>query len=129
MTFDYCTRHSAELISRPWRQWLRTYRNNERGEHYLRDPGSQDITAQVCIDQLPTPSTIELQHDFLRRFGLDDLVDEGRRAWVEAASRPDVTAIRMRSRIGEAEALSDPSGLGAFSALCWNAKGSSQHTA
>jgi SAM-dependent MidA family methyltransferase len=129
MVFDYCTRQSTELISRPWREWLRTYRNNDRGEHYLRDPGSQDITAQVCVDQLPAPSTIEFQHEFLRRFGLDDLVDEGRRAWSDAAARPDVAAIKMRSRVGEAEALTDPAGLGAFSALCWIAQGSPQHGA
>ena len=42
-----------------------------RGEHYLRLPGEQDITAQVCIDQLPVPSRIEVQTSFLRRFGID----------------------------------------------------------
>jgi SAM-dependent MidA family methyltransferase len=119
MAFDYCARCSAELIGLPWREWLRTYRNNGRGEHYLRNPGSQDITAQVCIDQLPTPSTIESQRDFLQRFGIDELVEEGRRAWVAASARPDVSALTMRSRVSEAEALSDPSGLGAFTALCW----------
>lgn len=119
MAFDYCTRSSAELIGRPWREWLRTYRNHGRGDHYLRGPGSQDITAQVCIDQLPQPSTIEYQDAFLRRFGIEDLVEAGRRAWAAAAARPDVSALTMRSRVSEAEALLDPSGLGAFTALCW----------
>ncbi|MEP7204538.1 MAG: SAM-dependent methyltransferase [Ilumatobacteraceae bacterium] len=119
MAVDYYTRHTEELVNRPWREWLRTYRANARGEHYLRNPGSQDITAQVCIDQLPAPSSIEFQHEFLRRMGIDELVDEGRRAWSAAAARPDVGALTMRSRIGEAEALSDTTGLGAFRVLSW----------
>ena len=36
---------------------------------------------------------------------LDDLVAEGRRAWEAAAARPDVAALKMRSRLREAEAL------------------------
>ena len=40
---------------RPWREWLRTYRGHERGGHYLADPGAQDITAEVAVDQLPEP--------------------------------------------------------------------------
>ena len=97
--FDYCTTTTAELAGRPWREWLRTYRSHMRGEHYLRLPGEQDITAQVCIDQLPVPSRIEDQTSFLRRFGIDQLVDDGRRAWSAAAARPDLAALSMRSRV------------------------------
>jgi hypothetical protein len=32
---------------------------------------------------------------------------------------PDVAAVRMRSRVGEAEALLDSAGLGAFAVLEW----------
>jgi hypothetical protein len=41
-------------------------------------------------------------------------VEEGRRHWSEHAAAPDLLAMRMRSRISEAEALTDPAGLGAF---------------
>ena len=117
--FDYCTPATAELSHRPWREWLRTYRAHERGEHYLRLAGEQDITAQVCIDQLPIPSRIETQTSFLRRFGIDQLVEDGRRHWAAAAARPDVAAMAMRSRLNEAEALMEPHGLGAFNTVTW----------
>jgi SAM-dependent MidA family methyltransferase len=117
--FDYCTTTTAELAGRPWREWLRTYRSHARGEHYLRLPGAQDITAQVCIDQLPVPSSDEDQNSFLRRFGIDQLVDDGRRAWAAAAARPGLEALSMRSRVREAEALLEPHGLGGFHALTW----------
>jgi hypothetical protein len=48
-------------------------------------------------------------------------VAEGRRAWDAAASSPDLAAMAMRSRSREAEALLDPSGLGGFSVLRWDA--------
>jgi SAM-dependent MidA family methyltransferase len=119
--FDYCTTTTAELARRPWREWLRTFRSHVRGEHYLRLPGEQDITAQVCIDQLPVPSRIETQTSFLRRFGIDQLVEDGRRAWAAAAARPGLEALSMRSRVREAEALLEPHGLGAFRAVTWTA--------
>ena len=119
LVFDYCTATTAQLAGQPWREWLRTYRAHGRGEHYLRDPGRQDITAQVCVDQLPTPQVNESQSDFLRRWGIDELVEEGRQAWTASAARPDVAALTMRSRAREAEALLDPHGLGGFSALSW----------
>ena len=119
LAFDYCTTATAQLVGRPWREWLRTYRAHDRGDHYLHDPGAQDITAQVCVDQLPQPTMIDLQAEFLRRWGIDELVDEGRSAWVAAADRPDVKALSMRSRLREGEALLDSHGLGAFHALSW----------
>jgi SAM-dependent MidA family methyltransferase len=119
LVFDYCTATTAQLAGQPWRDWLRTYRAHGRGVHYLGDPGEQDITAQVCVDQLPTPQVNESQGDFLRRWGIDELVEEGRHAWTAAAARPDVAALMMRSRAREAEALLDPHGLGGFCALTW----------
>jgi len=117
--FDYCTPLTAGAAMSPWREWLRTYANHERGVHYLTNPGSQDITTQVMLDQLDTvaePETLRTQAQFLQLWGIDDLVDEGRRAWDAAASKPDLAAMKMRSRISEAAALLDPTGLGAFSA-------------
>ncbi|MBK5330931.1 MAG: SAM-dependent methyltransferase [Ilumatobacteraceae bacterium] len=117
--FDYCTPVTADLAGRPWREWLRTYRAQERGEHYLRLAGEQDITAQVCIDQLPTPWGIETQVSFLKQFGIDELVEDGRRHWAAAAARPDLAAMAMRSRVSEAEALTESPGLGAFTSVTW----------
>ena len=127
IVFDYCAPRTAELVDRPWREWLRTYRSHDRGEHYLRDPGGQDITAQVCLDQLPSPHVTESQVDFLHRWNIDDLVEEGRRRWAAAAARPDVAALTMRSRAREADALLDPGGLGAFSVVSWLVEGTTEH--
>ena len=106
---------------RPWRQWLRTYRSNERGGHYLDDPGGQDITIDVPFDQLPEPDAVRSQSQFLQRWGIDDLVAEGVRVWTEQAARPGLEAMRMRSRVSESEALLDPSGLGSFLTAEWRA--------
>ncbi|MGZ4679654.1 MAG: SAM-dependent methyltransferase [Ilumatobacteraceae bacterium] len=125
MAFDYCTT-TAELVGRPWREWLRTYRAQARGQHYLADPGTQDITAQVCVDQLPPPALVESQAQFMQRWGIDELVEEGRLAWASSAARPDVRALSMRSRIRECEALVDLNGLGAFGALIWPARTSAE---
>jgi len=121
LAFDYCTARTAALALEPWRAWLRTYRGHERGGHYLRDPGTQDITAQVCLDQLPEPNVVRTQAQFLQRWGIDELVDEGRRAWSVAAAAPTLEALRMRSRVREAESLLDPTGLGGFLAVEWTA--------
>ena len=125
--FDYFTATTAELAARPWREWLRTYSAHGRGGHYLREPGTQDITAQVCLDQLPSPQVAGLQRDVLRQWGIDALVDEGRRAWAAAAARPDVAAMTMRSRTREAEALLEPEGLGGFVAASWLVEKSNHH--
>jgi SAM-dependent MidA family methyltransferase len=114
---------TAELGARPFASWLRTFRGNQPGGHPLDGPGTQDITADVAIDQLQLdhPATIvRTQAEWLRSLGLDELVDEGRRQWAERAHAPDVDALRARSRVREAEALTDPEGLGAFVALEWD---------
>jgi len=119
LVLDYGTPITASLAGRPWRDWLRTYRGNERGDHYLVAPGTQDITVDVPFDQLPEPDTVRSQSQFLQRWGIDELVEEGRRVWAEQAARPGLEAMRMRSRISESEALLDPSGLGNFVVAEW----------
>jgi SAM-dependent MidA family methyltransferase len=121
VVLDYATPITAMLAGRPYRDWLRTYRGNERGEHYLAAPGTQDITIDVPIDQLPEPDTVRSQAQFLQRWGIDELVAEGKRVWEEQAARPGLEAMTMRSRISEAEALLDPAGLGAFLVAEWRA--------
>jgi SAM-dependent MidA family methyltransferase len=119
LLFDYCSASTAEIALTPWREWLRTYRDQGRGTHYLTDPGSQDITAQVMIDQLPTGFTTSTQAYFLAQWGIDELVREGNAYWESMKTAPDVAAMKMRSRIAEAKSLIDQTGLGAFTALSW----------
>jgi SAM-dependent MidA family methyltransferase len=119
VAIDYATPITAMLAGRPYRDWLRTYRGNERGDHYLGVPGSQDITTDVPIDQLPEPDAVRSQAQFLQRWGIDELVAEGKRVWEEQAARPGLEAMKMRSRISEAEALLDPDGLGNFLVAEW----------
>jgi SAM-dependent MidA family methyltransferase len=119
LAIDYATPITAMLAGRPYRDWLRTYRGNERGDHYLAAPGSQDITIDVPIDQLPEPDAVRTQAQFLQRWGIDDLVAEGKRIWEEQAARPGLEAMKMRSRVSEAEALLDPDGLGNFLVAEW----------
>jgi SAM-dependent MidA family methyltransferase len=120
LAIDYFTATTWQLANSPWREWLRTYRGHERGAHYLRDVGLQDITTQVCVDQLPAATALRPQAQFLQRWGIDELVEEGRVAWAAAAGAPNVAAMRMRSRIREAESLLDPAGLGGFLVLEWS---------
>lgn len=113
---------TASMAARPADQWLRTYRAHERGGPPLEGLGTQDITVEVAVDQLATvraPDLDQTQAEFLAAHGLDGLVAEGRRIWAERAHLGDLEAIRARSRITEAEALTDPSGLGSFRVLQW----------
>ncbi|MEC8970363.1 MAG: hypothetical protein VX808_04375, partial [Actinomycetota bacterium] len=81
--------------------------------------GSQDVTVEVAVDQLPPGAVADTQAAFLRRYGIDDLVEAGRHLWEERAHVGDLEAIRARSRVAEAEALLDPTGLGDFTVLEW----------
>jgi SAM-dependent MidA family methyltransferase len=117
--FDYCSTTTSEVAALPWREWLRTYKEHERGGHYLLEPGSQDITAQVVLDQLPSGYEVMSQAQFLGRWGIDELVRQGVAYWENMTGAPDVAALKMRSRKLEAQSLLDLNGLGGFSALEW----------
>jgi SAM-dependent MidA family methyltransferase len=119
LVVDYGVARTGELAARPWRQWLRTFRGNERGEHYLHASGSQDITVDIPFDQLPEADSVRTQAQYLQLLGIDELVDSGRRFWEQHAARPGLEAMRMRSRISESEALLDPAGLGGFLVAEW----------
>ena len=120
LAIDYAAASTASLVRRPWREWLRTYRDHGRGNHYLADPGRQDITVEIALDQFPQPIAVSSQGEFLRRWGIDDLVADGQRVWAANAAAPDLRAIAMRSRPVEAGALLDPHGLGRFNVLEWS---------
>ncbi len=121
LVIDYAST-TPQLATRSSADWLRTYRLHERGGTPLEHLGDQDITVDVCIDQLARvhrPDSDESQADFLRGHGLDELVDEGRRIWNERGPVGDLAAVRGRSRVNEAEALTDPAGLGSFRVVEW----------
>src|SRR5439155_5821053 len=105
-----------------WREWVRTYRGHGAGGDPFADPGDQDITCEVAVDQLAriaAPRSDRSQAEFLRAHGIDQLVDAARRAWEAAAAHPDLAALAARSRVAEAAALTDPTGLGSFRVMEW----------
>ncbi len=121
LVFDYGD-STASMAARPTDEWLRTYRRHARGGPPLEDPGSQDITCEVALDQLAAvavPDRLQRQAGWLRDHGIDALVEDGKRIWHERAHLGDLEAVRARSRVIEAEALCDPTGLGAFWVLEW----------
>jgi SAM-dependent MidA family methyltransferase len=101
---------------------VRTYRRHGRGGHPLDGPGTQDVTCEVAVDQLSgvrAPDVVSTQADFLVRHGIDGLAADAAAAWRAGASRGDLEALAARSRVGEAAALVDPHGLGAFTVAEW----------
>ncbi|HUP69322.1 MAG TPA: SAM-dependent methyltransferase [Acidimicrobiales bacterium] len=115
---------TASMATRPPADWLRTYRSHGRGGDPLQDPGSQDITCEVAVDQLARvrqPDLNRTQFEFLRTHGIGELTAGARATWHERAYLGDLEALKARSRVGEAAALTDPTGLGAFRVLEWTA--------
>jgi SAM-dependent MidA family methyltransferase len=121
VVIDYAAT-AAELAGRPQDQWVRTYRGHRHGAGFLEALGEQDVTCEVAIDQLATvkrPAVDRSQADWLRAWGIDELVTQGRAEWSERAHVGDLAALRARSRVGESDALLDPAGLGRFRVLEW----------
>ncbi len=121
VVIDYAST-TKELAVRPDFGWMRTFRGHESGSHPLDSPGSQDITVDVALDQIQMDvpaDVVESQADFLERFGIDELVEEGRQVWEANPHAPGLNEIRGRSRIREAEALLEAGGLGGFTVLQW----------
>jgi SAM-dependent MidA family methyltransferase len=113
---------SPSLVARPWEEWLRTYRSHGRGGRPLDAPGEQDVTCEVAVDQLARvrrPDANRSQADWLVVHGIDELVAAAREAWHARAHIGDLEALAHRSRVSEADALVDPTGLGAFRVLEW----------
>jgi SAM-dependent MidA family methyltransferase len=113
---------TPSLARRPWTEWVRTYRGHGRGGHPLAHLGEQDVTCEVAVDQLETVRPLvanRSQAEFLRAFDVEELAAEARRQWEERAHIGDLEAVKARSRAGEANALTDPSGLGAFRVVEW----------
>ncbi|HVE45810.1 MAG TPA: SAM-dependent methyltransferase [Acidimicrobiales bacterium] len=121
VVIDYAD-NTPSLARRPPTEWLRTYRSHSRGGHPLDYPGGQDVTCEVALDQLARvrrPSFERTQADFLRAHGIDEVTAAARTVWHERAHLGDLEALKARSRVGEAAALTDPTGLGDFHVLEW----------
>jgi SAM-dependent MidA family methyltransferase len=121
VVLDYMTT-TGQMAARPSTDWLRTYREHARGGSPLSDLGEQDITCEIALDQLAavrSPSEVRDQKSFLAAHGVDALVDEGRADWEQGAAQGGLEALRGRSRMREAEALTDIDGLGGFSVAEW----------
>ncbi|HEX5613585.1 MAG TPA: SAM-dependent methyltransferase [Acidimicrobiia bacterium] len=118
VAIDY-TVSAAAAITRGG--WLRTYRAHAAGESPLWRPGEQDITADVVVEHLErsarahgfVPVSRVRQADWLRSLGIDDDVNVARDTWRARAHIGDLEAIAARSVVHEADALCDPTGLGA----------------
>ena len=123
VVIDY-TASGSELVARGT-GWLRTYRDHDRGASPLVAPGEQDITIDVPHEFLVHAAAragLHLERDltqseWLVELGIDELVDDARRNWDARAHVGDLEAMRHRSRVTEAAALVDPSGLGAHRVL------------
>ncbi|HEY3240454.1 MAG TPA: SAM-dependent methyltransferase [Acidimicrobiia bacterium] len=108
------------LLARGQDGWLRTYRAHGRGGSPLEAPGAQDITADLSLEALRRAAVragltvVEetTQADWLGSLGLEPLVEQARTAW-HARAANDLEALKARSLVQEADALTDPSGLGA----------------
>ena len=113
---------TPSLARRPWTDWVRTYRGHAPGGPPFAAPGTQDITCEVALDQLARvrpPTESASQGGFLREHGLDELVAEARAVWHERAAVGDLEAMKARSTVTEAAALTDEAGLGAFTVSVW----------
>ncbi|MEQ8843095.1 MAG: SAM-dependent methyltransferase [Acidimicrobiales bacterium] len=120
VVFDYgaTTRELAERNG----GWLRTHAGHEGGADWLREPGTCDITSDVDFDQLQADHRADVHEEqavWLARHGIDQLVEEGRAIWERSAGVGDLAALTARSRIREADALTDADGMGAFHVLEW----------
>jgi SAM-dependent MidA family methyltransferase len=110
----------AGMAARGQRQWLRTYRHQQLAGSPLDDPGEADITCDVPAEALRRATAAAglavveetTQAQWLASLGMEELVSEAKAAW-HARTATDLASLAARSRVGEAEALSDPGGLGA----------------
>jgi len=121
VVIDYAST-TQEMARRPWTEWVRTYARHVHGGHPLDAPGTVDITCEVAVDQLAlvrSPDLDRSQAEVLATHAMADLVAEGRARWEAEGSGGGLAAVAGRSTVHEAEALADPSGLGAFRVLEW----------
>jgi SAM-dependent MidA family methyltransferase len=124
---DY-TATAAELVAREAVDpsgWLRTYAGHVRGRAALDDPGAHDVTVDVVEEEFARAAVragakldpVVSQADWLRGLGIEELAARAAAEWQERAAVGDLAALAARSRVSEAAALTDASGLGAHRLL------------
>jgi SAM-dependent MidA family methyltransferase len=121
IVIDYADTTDA-LARRRWTDWLRTFRQHQAALFPVQAPGTQDITCVVAWDQLAAvrpPDDNRPQAEWLAAEGLGELVAAARGRWRERAGVGDLAALAARSRVNEAEALTDPRGLGGHRVIQW----------
>ncbi len=116
LVMDYCRLSSNDVE-------IRTFASHGMAGDPLSALGTKDITVDVDLEQLQrtvTPATqIMSQSSWLKSHGLDRLVSEGRSMWDAGASTGSLAALKARSRVREAEALTEVGGLGGFTVAEW----------
>jgi SAM-dependent MidA family methyltransferase len=118
---DYARLGTTEFAETPNDQWIRSYRQHQRTPAFpLAPSGSSDITVDVAIDQLPTPSLVSSQSDALHAWGLTDVLEHSALRWERRLSDWNLDALRAKSHASEAAILTDPHGLGGFTVLEWH---------
>ena len=102
---------------------IRTYAENGEAGEPLVELGTKDITADVDLFQLQRrvrpADDVSDQASWLRRHGLNELVEQGRQVWEAQAATGSLEALKGRSRLREAEALTESPGLGEFTVIEW----------
>ena len=94
-------------------------RRTNAGARPVDAPGTQDITADVVLEQLVTrprrfsTSTTARRPTGCASLGIEELVDGGRRAWDEAPRAATSKHSPAAAASTKAAALTDPAGLGA----------------
>ena len=113
---------TAETRSGHGGEWLRTYRGSRAWRPLPRRAGRAGRHDRGGVDQLVVaagePDAVRSQPSS-PRWGIDELVEEGRGEWAAKAARPNLAALRARSRVREAEALPPPTASGGFTVLEW----------
>lgn len=116
IVIDYARLGSAEVE-------IRTYAEHERAGDPLVALGTKDITVDVDLEQLQRvvgpADRICSQAEWLAGHGIGELVEEGKRRWEQSAGIGDLSALKFRSRINEAGALTAQDGLGGFLVAEW----------
>ncbi|NNC74612.1 MAG: hypothetical protein HKN93_03785 [Acidimicrobiia bacterium] len=104
---------------------IRTYRSHHLGPDPLVAPGETDITADVEFSALldvchEAGAEVELvrQDDFLRQWGVEDVISSLRHQELEAARAGDtMRQLKLKSERLDTETLLHPRGLGDFRVL------------
>lgn len=120
VAFDYAA--SGGVLAGRSGAWLRTFREHRVGADWLADPGSQDITCDLALEQVLAAADkpqVMSQAAFLQTHGVNELVEQGRMLWKAGAATGDLAALKARSRVREAETLLDPDGMGGFTVFEW----------